>query len=172
MPKENGIRIDPERGVNPRMTTCTQCGAETSQLALLGTSDPELRCPKCEVSVLGTKGERKCPKCKQYTLVYVRRLGEYERIPMGLCTTCEEGRKKADEAVRAGGIYWKCDSCGSEGAIRAGHPLAEDVRKLKNIAPPNPVGIMFHGEQCPVCGPHPVDPQENPVTTNEPDGLT
>lgn len=153
MPKEKGIRLDPDRGVNPRMTTCAQCGADTNDIALLGNNDHELKCGYCQAKVLGTAKQRKCPRCKQQALQHVRRLDDFEKIPLGLCPACTEKRKKTEEVVRQGGVFWRCAVCGSEGAIRAGHPLAEAVRKQLNIAPPHSAGVTFHKDSCPVCNP-------------------
>lgn len=153
MPKDKGIRLDPDRGINPRMTTCSQCGADTNELALLGNNDHVLECDHCRTKVLGTVKQKKCPRCKTYALRHVRRLDDFEKIPMGLCPPCDDKRKKSEEMVRQGGILWRCDACGAQGAIRAGHPLAEEVRKKLNIAPPHTAGVTFHKDSCPVCTP-------------------
>ena len=160
MPKDKGIRIDPERGVNPRMTTCAQCGADTNELALLGTNDHELRCTHCDAAVLGTAKQVKCPRCHQHALKHVRRLGEFEKVSLGMCDPCKEKHRQSEDIARQGGILWRCVDCHSAGAIRAGHPLAEMVRKKTGIAPPHPAGINFDKDTCPVCGPHRVRPEE------------
>ena len=153
MPKEDGIRIDPERGVNPRMTRCVQCGGDTMQIALLGDTDYEFECPACDIKVLGRKGQSRCPKCKKHILKRLRRLDEFEKIALGLCPTCEENRHLIDTAVRAGGIMWKCSDCHNTGAIVASHALAVAVREKMNIQPPHPCGVEFSNAGCPVCGP-------------------
>lgn len=150
-----GIRLDRERGVNPRMTLCRQCGGDTPELALLGTADHLHKCTSCGASVLGTVRQKKCSRCGASALVYVRRLGEMEKVPIGgLCDECKKKHEAADTMVKEGGIYWKCDICHSEGAIPKDHPMAVHVREKLNIQPPKPCGVSLVPEDCPVCGKH------------------
>ncbi|MBF0553240.1 MAG: hypothetical protein HQK96_01640 [Nitrospirae bacterium] len=69
----------------------------------------------------------------------------------GLCPKCDKMRKDADLEVSKGGIYWKCDKCGSTGAVKATSELSKNIRKKMKIEPPNPCGVVLLPEQCPVC---------------------
>jgi len=86
-----------------------------------------------------------------------RRLDDYEKIPMGLCDKCEANDVAMKKVVEEGGIYWKCSDCGSGGAIRCGSGLAQAVREQSGIKAPDPVGAEFSKNDCPVCGPNPVE---------------
>lgn len=154
---EPSITLSKDRGVNPRMTICVRCGKDTPTLALLGDGDYLHVCRSCNKTVLGKKGSRKCPACGAHALSMERRLDEYEKIPMGLCDECEAKDKEMHDVVKRGGVYWKCADCGSSGAIRAEAPLAKVVREQSGIKIPNPVGVEFSKNDCPVCGPSPVE---------------
>ena len=158
---EPSIPLSKDRGLNARLTTCTHCGKDGRELALIGSGDYLHDCRTCGAKVLGTKQMRKCPSCKEVGSLYVdRRLEDNEKLPMGLCEECENKSKEAEEIVKAGGIYWKCSDCGSSGAIRAESGMAKAVRAHTGVAPPKPTGIEFSKEEhCPVCGP---DAQEGP----------
>jgi len=107
--------------------------------------------------VLGTKGKWKCPSCGADALTYKRRLDEQECIPAGLCEKCETEDREMKEAVAQGGVFWRCADCNSGGVIKAGVPLAEAVREQYGIGAPDPVGVEFTKNDCPVCGPNPVE---------------
>lgn len=155
------LRLHKTKGVNPRLTCCRNCGKDVG-VALLGASESVFKCSRCDMKSIGGRprknrpghlGERQCPGCGAHDS-YVRDgvVGEYDKIPDGLCTECEETEAACAEVVREGGIFWKCSKCGSAGAIRASAPLAAMVREQMDIAAPDPVGVDFEGDSnCPVC---------------------
>lgn len=154
---EPSITLSPDRGVNPRMTRCEGCGQDTPVLALLGDADYLHICRSCDKKILGKKNMRKCPLCGALALVADRRLDEYEKIPMGLCDACTAKNVEMGEVVKAGGVYWRCSDCGSTGAIRGEADLAKAVRERANIQAPDPVGVEFSKQDCPVCSPERIE---------------
>jgi len=153
------IRLHSKLGVNPRLTFCPQCGGETNELLLLGATNKVYRCtdPKCNTPHIGSPPKGFCQRCGR-AVKFERELDDWEKLPGSICDACQAKNKAVDEEVAKGGIYWRCKDCGSAGAIRAGHPLAEQVREQMNLQPPAPCGVELtkepcKGLACPVCGP-------------------
>jgi len=151
-----GLPIHPTKGVNPRLVHCTQCGEMTNEIVLLGAIDYYTTCPQCGIKLIGGG---KCPKCNVKGVDRTP-LPESQEINAGICDACQNKNRKAKEEVEAGGVYWKCADCGSAGAIKAGHPLAEDVRKHFKLEAPEPCGIEFTKKECPVCSEHKVEEEK------------
>lgn len=146
------IQLHPEKGVNPRVTVCMRCNEDVG-VALLGRHDSVYQCNHCDIMNIGgkPKGDR-CDSCKNHGFTFVRKLEDWERLPVDICTKCQEAQEAIDLAVREGGIYWQCKDCESNGALKASSKLASVVRKKMGIEAPNPVGVEFSKEeQCPVC---------------------
>lgn len=144
------LTLHKEKGVNPRMTTCRQCGKDVG-LVLLGVQDFCTTCPRCDVKLIGGG---KCPHCNEYGTDR-KPIGEHEKIPIEICNDCKKKNEECDEVVKSGGIYWRCVDCGSAGALKACSELAQAVREKLNILAPDPCGIEFSKEcNCPVCGKH------------------
>jgi hypothetical protein len=69
------------------------------------------------------------------------------------CETCQQQTEEHRAVVAAGGVYWKCRDCHSEGVIKAESSFAAMVRQKSGVPIPNPVGVEFDKEHgCPVCG--------------------
>lgn len=145
------IELHPEKGVNPRITVCCQCGEDIG-LVLLGRHEHKDICNKCGLVYYGGKplgGE--CPRCHTYGW-HREPIEEHEKIPEGLCEKCQESQRELDKVVAEGGIYWRCDDCNATGAIRASSPLAKQVREQLGIEAPKPCGVQFSkAKGCPVC---------------------
>lgn len=134
-----GITLHSRHGVAPALTFCPRCGKDTNELALLG-----IRADKVMRQVYEMTGGR------EGSMEGYKEYGQ-NRIPASEpCDECKAKQAAADEEVRRGGVYWKCTKCGSEGAIKAEHPLSKAVREKAGIEAPNPVGVDMTG-QCPVC---------------------
>jgi len=156
------VDIHPTRGLNPHLTFCPRCGGDGPDLILLGTREKLWQCNNCEAKIFGHRQSEKCPKCHEgggrqpYTssgFTFVRNIGEHEKLPGSLCKGCEDELAEHKVIVAAGGIYWKCKDCHASGVIRGGSGLAEEVRRVSKIEPPNPVGFEFTKvEGCPSCG--------------------
>jgi rubrerythrin len=56
-----------------------------------------------------------------------------------------------ETVVKAGGIYWRCNNCRRSGVIGADSELAKSIRLTSKTPAPEPIGIDFNPEQCPVC---------------------
>jgi len=156
------IYLHPEKGVNPRLTICQWCGGDAPELVLVGNDDSVYICGNgCGAKLYGGMGRsrQKCPKCGQVgNWQFDHKLEEYEKLPGGPCDKCqkkidEENERMAEarKEVEAGGVFWKCEKCGSEGAIKRTHPICAEVRKKLNTPTPRSCGVAFTPEECPVC---------------------
>jgi hypothetical protein len=144
------LMLHKEKGVNPRLTCCRNCGKDVG-VALLGINEGIYECNICKVNHIGYPSGGRCPKCAT-SVTKTGTVGEHDKLPIELCDDCEAKEKASADAVRDGGIYWKCSKCHSSGAILKRAPLAQMVREQMNIAAPNPCGIDFEGGiNCPVC---------------------
>ena len=139
-----------DKGLNPRMTYCPQCGLESSELVLLGAIDNFYICNLCGQKSIGYP-KRHCSCGGMF--VFDRKIGEYEKLPASQpCDKCQALNKEMEEEVSLGGVYWKCIDCGSTGVIKHEHQLSKDVRKQLNVEAPKPCGVEFTKVECPVCG--------------------
>jgi predicted RNA-binding Zn-ribbon protein involved in translation (DUF1610 family) len=150
---EPGIELDPERGVNPHLTTCCRCGGESQELIMLGCNDYIWQCP-CGQNIVGGKrsSKMKCPKCGQPSLShkFVRRFEEHERLPsMEPCDSCKKEIAEHRALVEAGGVYFKCMGCGTEGVIEPENTACQEVRKELGVPAPGLCGVKT--PSCPFC---------------------
>ena len=77
---------------------------------------------------------------------------EHEKVSTGgLCDPCAKLQEEQKTIVDAGGIYFKCRDCGSEGAIRKTASICADVRAKLDIPAPEPCGVEFDKTNCPAC---------------------
>lgn len=147
------IRLHKEKGVNAHMTFCPRCGGESNGLVLMGAADHKGTCPD-HGTVYGIfPGTRYCPaeekqgvKCGKQ-LHDVKVVGDYERAPGPLCEGCENTLKIQKETIEAGGIAFRCLSCGAEGAIQLSENTAEFIQMIRAKGA---LGIEFE-ENCPNC---------------------
>lgn len=142
------VRLHPEKGLNPRVTICIACGADVGVI-LLGSNELVYTCDKCGRNHLGGKPKR-CPCGELHLFTKKRKVGDYEKIPLGLCKSCEEELEKHKSMVKEGGVYWRCTKCRNAGVILNNHELAKIVRDKLKIEPPAPCGVEFDGD-CPAC---------------------
>lgn len=150
MPSDDSIQLHPEKGVNPHLMVCPRCGKDNGAIALLGVANGIYTCKSCGLRHVGFAGSPKggCQECHGHDFKRTE-LYDYDKVPGGLCAECEAKQKECDEVVRAGGIYFKCTGCGSEGAIKADSKTAKAVREKSGIKAPDPVGLEC--TECPVC---------------------
>ena len=147
-----GIPLSKKHGVNPSIEVCSNCGKETGTLALVGRCN-EYKCEDCGNLIYGRSiKETTCPKCNGCRIILIARdVAVPMQLTGGLCDDCARMEKECADEVARGGILWKCEDCGSHGAIRAEADVAKAVRDKMGILPPRPCGITFTKEQCPVC---------------------
>lgn len=157
---EEGLLLHPEKGVNPRLTTCARCGGEGRGLILLGKFDYKDVCNSCKTIHYGganrdpRTNRRACNNCGSE--VFTRQsIDEHEKIPHGLCHFCEKEVALHKKLVEEGGVYWRCRDCKASGVIKDS-PFTKLVRENLNIEAPQPCGIEFsksgNDVNCPVCG--------------------
>lgn len=149
------LKLHPEKGVNPRLMSCTACGKEYG-VVLLGAHDGTCKCQDCGKRTIGS--HTKCAACGSRNVKDAGTLDEFSPVAGGLCLECEELAKKEHEeqaaVVAAGGIYFRCTDCGARGAIKSTSPICKLVREHTKIAAPTPVGIEFTKVDCPECSPN------------------
>lgn len=150
MTKDKGIRLHPTKGVNPKMTVCRGCGKDVG-IALIGAEDWIYKCKDCGANFIGRPDPGVPCRKEHHTIEKVREIGEHEKLPIELCDECAKKEEAAANAVKEGGVFWRCTDCGSNGAILAESPMAIAVRKQLNIKAPNPCGVEFSKKDCPVC---------------------
>lgn len=144
------MRLSSDRGLNPRLTVCPRCGNDGDELVLLGDQDRVYKCVSCSTHLIGNSA--KCPDHPAASKQFLRRLGEHEKVPGSLCSSCRTELEEHAKIVAEGGIYWKCEK-GHSGVIRAGSQLAIDVRSHFNMPAPEACGIEFDEPNCPACHP-------------------
>lgn len=159
------IPISEKYGINPAMTSCPVCGKLGSEIMLAGNSN-KWKCDKCgqnHVAYAGSASKMECICGNKYLPDrQFTKIGKFDGsrdkvYAMHPCTKCQAEQDKKDaeveDAVRAGGIYWRCVDCKSEGALMVQAELSKFVRKRMQIFAPDPAGIAFSKKECPVCGP-------------------
>jgi hypothetical protein len=151
------IKLHPTKGVNPHLGTCRWCGADNGEILLLGAMDYSYECSSCGLNHISDVAPRTCQKCRGSKFKPRRQIEEMEKICGALCASCNAKKQASEDAVIAGGVFFSCEECGSQGAIIGTSVLAQAVRKQSGIAPPNPVGIKFQH-----CCEHGVEPEERP----------
>lgn len=101
------IKLHPKHGLAPALTICPKCGKDTNEIALLGSTCNTVMRNLHEAS----NGALGSPEgYKEY--------GHNKIIASEPCDECKEKQKACDDEVKRGGVYWKCNKCGSEGAIK------------------------------------------------------
>jgi hypothetical protein len=140
------MRLHKDKGVNPHLCICPRCGKENGEIILVGACDSVYKC-SCGTTIYGGPEH---PGCKEEA-TFVRKLEDSEQIPTNICKECIDKQNEADNEVKLGGVYWKCDICGSRGAIKHDSEMARFVREKAGVKTPNLVGIDFTKEQCPIC---------------------
>lgn len=144
------LTLHPKLGVNARMTTCLACGADTPELVMLGKHNHVTTCPSCGIKCYGVTTRGSCLRCKSSLKGgETRELADGEKVPGGLCSACEETRKQVEELVAAGGVHFRCKSCGSAGVIKAEHQIAIDTRDHYGFHNGEPCGVEL--PECPQC---------------------
>lgn len=176
MGRDGSITLHPKLGLNVHMTVCPRCCQNGDELVLLGIHNRVYECAAsdCKARTLGKK-EKKCPGCGYETeRVFVREIGEHERVSGSVCGACQKELKEHQDVVEAGGIVFKCADCKAEGVIKASAPLAKMVREThqkqggKGLVKgwfTEPIhtkgndhvyvgcGVEFTKADCPQCGP-------------------
>lgn len=124
------IPLHPERGLNPHLTVCPQCGQDGNEIMLIGSRENVMQCAACKVTIFGHRASEPCPKCKDrgpHSLI--RKIEEHEKLPGSICDACRKERDEHRREVRAGGVYFKCSDCGVTGVIKGSSDFAKHVRE-------------------------------------------
>lgn len=148
------ILLHKEKGVNPHLTCCSNCGKETG-LVLLGASDYVEICEHCKLHAYGGM-ERKgtCNKCG--CGVTRRAVGDLEKFPIGLCDDCTKFYAVANaEARENNAILLRCSKCGFQAVMRGDAELAIAAREYAPEYDHKLMGVEITPEQCPKCSNRP-----------------
>lgn len=88
-----------------------------------------------------------CPKCHSTARSDKEFVRESERLPSCLCHKCEKEVNEQQEAVKQGGVYFKCSVCGINGVLKYGSDgakkLCDSVRAKLGVKFGEPAGIEF-----------------------------
>jgi anaerobic ribonucleoside-triphosphate reductase len=127
------------------ISECAGCDAPVAATVRL-SFNPSGRayvCRKCRHWHLGFPGKpESCSSCGGKEL--------YEQdLKRAMCPECTKKLEQADEVVKAGGVYWSCSGCCSEGILKPDHPLARKLRATYHVPPPDP--IVLNLNTCPYC---------------------
>lgn len=147
------VLLSKKHGLNPTMALCRLCGKETGEILLLGKCN-KYKCSDCGFVLYGrlTPENKTCTQCgSQLESLAFDIAAPMQLRSMGLCEECTAKMEEHAALVRQGGIYWRCQTCGSSGIIRPGTKFALMVRHKTQIVAPNPVGVDFTSEECPTC---------------------
>ena len=144
------IPLHPEKGVNPRVIVCANCGTSTG-IAMMGRRDKVWKCLSCNLHHIGGKPETGKCHCGADNFEDKGSLPDNAQIPCDLCDDCMAKEQACVEEVEKGGVYWRCLDCKSTGAIKAEAATAKEVRKAHGIPSPAPCGVEVTKDDCPVC---------------------
>lgn len=137
---EPSIHLHPTKGVNAHMTRCVSCGEDGEDIILLGIKDSKFTCNGCGMVHYGFRFIRTCEKCGSSNLKK-EKVEDNERLP-GMCKKCREAREAVDAEVKKGGVLLECEECRMQGAVKAGHPLAKEVREKLGV-PEGPCALRL-----------------------------
>lgn len=148
------VLLSKKHGINPTLALCSRCGKETGEILLLGKCN-EYKCSTCGATTFGKMphNKEKCSQCGSFQIDMIAADVEAPKQlkSEGICEKCKALDIEHEALVRQGGIYWRCQTCGSAGVIRPGTEIALIVRHKTQIVAPNPVGVELTSEDCPVC---------------------
>lgn len=124
------ITLHRELGVNPRLTFCPRCGGDGRDLMLLGNKNYKDVCRSSMCGMVhygGTKRPGCCDECSCSTDRI--ELEPNEKLPGGLCKSCEEEIASYEAEFAKGGVAFQCSNCNTSGMIKGDTDFARDVRK-------------------------------------------
>jgi len=140
----------------PTSTFCLRCGQGITGLP--NNKIKKCRCPECGTIHYGLPDKigraRACGSCERiYDKTWkVMAWEDWECMPSkDPCPACKEELTMMANVVKQGGIYWRCNKCHHSGVVGADSELSKKVRLTSKTPAPDPVGIDFDPEQCPVC---------------------
>lgn len=138
--------LNPDHGIDPRQTFCRRCKCETSEIIVgenrlminTGTGQTALA-PKDQI-------QKVAEKLDWSEGDYSVSLVPPGRLPAtDFCASCKKEVAHFETVVAAGGVYYQCLDCKSQGVI-ADSEFAKMIREKNGIAPPEPCGVEF--EDC------------------------
>lgn len=141
------------------LIVCPRCGGESDKPIRRGKNDTIYRCFDCNREFIGSPPSKvhhlkKCPVCDTFNnKVIEEHEVRGELLNTHICSKCEEEIAELaefSEVVKAGGVYWRCNDCNNYGVILP-NDFAKKVREEHGIFAPNPTGVIFTKENCPVC---------------------
>ena len=148
------IPVSTKYGMNAAVEVCPNCGKETGAVVLVGRCNKyKCSCGNIIYGRFNNQTKAVCSQCNGVDIVLIEY--DVEAPPMlrgNPCDACVKIERECAEEVRKGGILWRCEDCGSTGAVKADTPVAKAVRNKTGILPPRPCGVTFTKENCPVCG--------------------
>lgn len=146
--QKGSLHLQEQKAFGVSMVVCERCKKPTGEILLLGPAD-HFVCNDCGTHGLG-KGRSVCSRCGSTSLSIVERnVVPPKYIANGFCKECKAELAHHDALVRQGGVYWKCQKCGSTGVVQPGTLPALTTRHRLGIVAPKPCGMVI--SCCPVC---------------------
>lgn len=117
---DHSIPIHPDRALDPHLCVCPHCGKENGEIAVGHTFVGKTPTGQ---KVYFARGRRRRVETElRVQLMDVREVREHEKIPGSPCDECREAmnaeRALFSEAMRQGGVAFRCSACGLGGVIR------------------------------------------------------
>ena len=128
------LRKDTDNPLGCQLTFCPRCGGEGRDLILTGTRRTVIKCPNCGCQNFGSRESEKCGRCQSPLRGgESRKMEEHEKLPGGLCESCEKEVLEHKKVVAEGGLHFNCKQCNMTGVIKAQSPSCMEVRKKLNL---------------------------------------
>jgi len=157
---------------NEHPTYCPGCMKDLGRAVDLGQSNRVHMCGDCSNYYTGAVWPGKCPVCggPPAHQNYIKSLSPMDAVPGDMCHDCLSKQAEMDQAVKAGGIYFQCAGCGTDGVFSASTSFAQRVRE--ETKKPAPQDVFVQIKACPQCPVYDDKAQnDNHTTDTELDGL-
>jgi DNA-directed RNA polymerase subunit RPC12/RpoP len=147
----DSIPLSPKLGLRPVITTCPRCGEKSNSIVLVGNGRV-YTCTTCGRNHVAYKKPSKCGCEGEVRPGFtVKPYDESMPILGDLCAACEKEFAEHAEAVKQGGVYFRCADCSAQGVIKGTSEFARRVREQWKLAAPEPCGVEFTKADCPQC---------------------
>lgn len=140
----NRISLSKDGGLTPHLCICERCMKNETQNLTIGViHKAEDQHGNVYYSDRDQRGKTlREARDKGIFLSNWSMLDEHEKIPMGLCTECEEELALHAHIVKRGGVYFRCSECMQSGVIQP-NEFTIVVKKHHGIKENEPVGVQF-----------------------------
>lgn len=141
----NNIPIDKERGLDPHMCVCVNCGKNTGLTigVILKAKDAEGNTHYCNRGET-TKYNKSLTKAGIDKVTGWETITDsWEKVPIGFCEKCAKVMELLYHEAKNGGVMFKCSECNIEGVFKANSEAALEIRKNCNKTKKEVIGITL-----------------------------